>query len=118
MPGYVAISAIPRQALPPKALIVAVTPLLDDRMIGAVADLHGRGLDVAVVEIPAEFFLGEAETETDAVARRIWELRRDTVRRRFSRHGVPIAVWDPEEPFERALMEVEQFRRHITRARV
>ncbi len=112
------ISAIPRQALPPKALVVAVTPLLDDRIIGAVADLHGRGLDIAVVEIPAELFLDEAETDTDAVARRIWELQRDTVRRRFSRHGVPIAMWDPEEPFERALMEVEQFRRHVTRARV
>lgn len=111
------ISAIPRQALPPKALIVAVTPLLDERIVAAVADLHGRGLDVAVVEIPAEFFLDEAESETDAIARRIWELRRDTVRRRFSRHGVPIARWDPEEPFERALMEVEQFRRHVTRAR-
>ena len=29
------ISAIPRQSLPSKALIVAVTPLLDDRIIAA-----------------------------------------------------------------------------------
>lgn len=112
------IPAIPRQALPAKALIVAVTPLLDDRIIGAVADLHGRGLDVAVVEIPAEHFLDEPETQTDAIARRIWELERDTVRRRFTRHGVPMAVWEPNEPFEQALMEVEAYRRHMTRARV
>ncbi len=112
------ISAIPRQALPPKALIVAVTPLLDDRIISAVADLHGRGFDVAVVELPAEAFLEEPESETDAIARRIWELERDTLRRRFSRHGVPIARWKPEEPFEQALVEVEAFRRQLTRARV
>lgn len=112
------ISALPRQALPTKALIVAVTPLLDDRIIAAIADLHGRGLDVGVVEIPAEALLEEPGTETDALARRIWELERDTVRRRFARAGVAITVWDPDEPFERALMEVEQFRRHVTRTRV
>ena len=112
------ISAIPRQSLPSKALIVAVTPLLDDRIIAAVADLHGRGLDVAVIEIPAEHFLDAPKDETDAIARRIWELHRETIRRQFSRHGVPIAVWSPDEPFERALMEVEAYRRHMTRARV
>lgn len=112
------IAAIPRQALPTKALVVAVTPLLDERIVGAIADLHGRGLDVAVVEIPAESFLDVPATETDRLARRIWELQRDTVRRRFARHGVPIAVWHPDEPFEQALMEVEQFRRHVARARV
>jgi uncharacterized protein (DUF58 family) len=112
------ISAIPRQALPTKAMIVAVTPLLDDRIIAAVADLHGRGLDVAVVEVRAESFLDPPTKDTDVLARRIWELQRDTVRRRFARHGVPITVWDPEEPFERPLMEVEQFRRHVARARV
>jgi hypothetical protein len=71
-----------------------------------------------VVEIPAEHFLDEPENQTDAIARRIWELERDTVRRRFTRHGVPMAVWEPEEPFEQALMEVEAYRRHVTRARV
>ncbi|GMQ85146.1 MAG: DUF58 domain-containing protein [Acidimicrobiia bacterium] len=112
------ISAIPRQSLPSKALIVAVTPLLDDRIISAIADLHGRGLDVAVIEIPAEHFLDTPDDQTDAIARRIWELGRETTRRRFSRHGVPIAVWSPNEPFERPLMEVQAYRRHMTRARV
>jgi len=112
------ISAVPRQALPSKALIVALTPLLDDRIIAVVADLHGRGLDLAVIEIPAEHFLDDPENETEAVARRVWELRRDTVRRRFSGHGIPMSVWSPEEPFERALMEVEAYRRHMSRARV
>ncbi len=112
------VAAIPRQALPSKALIVAVTPLLDDRMIGAVAALHGRGLDVAVVEIAAEHFLEEPDEETDAIARRIWELQRDIVRRRFTSHGVPMAVWYPDDPFEQPLMEVEAYRRHMTRARV
>ena len=112
------VSAIPRQALPTKALIIAVTPLLDDRIIGAVADLHGRGLDVAVIEIAAEQFLEEPDGETNAIARRIWELERDTVRRRFTRHGVAMAVWQKDQPFEQPLMEVEAYRRHMTRARV
>ena len=73
---------------------------------------------MAVIEIADEHFLEQPDGETDAIARRIWELQRDVVRRRFTRHGVPMAVWYPDDPFEQPLMEVEAYRRHMTRARV
>ncbi len=54
---------IPVRALPPQALVLALTPLLDDRMVEALADVRGRGADVAVVEIDPVPFVPQA---TDA----------------------------------------------------
>jgi uncharacterized protein (DUF58 family) len=42
------VSVIPSRVLPPQALVVAVTPLLDDRAIEALADLRSRRYDLAI----------------------------------------------------------------------
>ena len=112
------VSAVPRRALPAKALIIGLSPLLDERAINAFADLRGRGFDVVVMEIPAEQFVAEPTTEDQCLARRIWELQRDATRSRFLRHGIATVRWNPEEPFQRALGEVEAFRRNAMRAQV
>ncbi len=110
------VSAVPRRALPAKALIVGLSPLLDERAVLAFADLRGRGFDLVVIEIPAEPFVDEPTTPEEHLARRIWELQRAATRNRFVRHGIATVRWDPEEPFQRALAEVEAFRRNATRA--
>ena len=45
------LDVIPRRTLPPKALVIALTPLLDERAAGALIDLRARGFDLAIVEI-------------------------------------------------------------------
>jgi len=45
------IDVIPTGILPPKALILALSPLLDERTLGALLDVRGRGFDVAVIEL-------------------------------------------------------------------
>ena len=45
------VSVIPARTLPPHALVLAVTPLLDPRAAAALADLRGRGYDLAIVEV-------------------------------------------------------------------
>jgi uncharacterized protein (DUF58 family) len=112
------ISGIPLRVLPAKALIICLTPLLDDRVIDAIADLKGRRFDIAIVEIPAEEFVGPTTSRIGQTARRIWELERSATRSALVRHGIPVVRWNPSEPFETALMEVETFRRHATRTRV
>ena len=112
------VNAVPRRALPAKSLIIGLSPLLDDRAVNAFADLRGRGFDLAVVEIPAEVFVTDPTTPEEGVARRIWELQRDSTRNRFVRHGIATVRWNPEDPFQRALAEVEAFRRNAMRARV
>jgi uncharacterized protein (DUF58 family) len=45
------ISTVPRRTLPPQALVLALTPLIDDRSEAALLDLRGRGFDLVVIEI-------------------------------------------------------------------
>ena len=45
------IDLIPRRVLPAKALVIALSPLLDQRSVGALVDLRARGFDVAVIEV-------------------------------------------------------------------
>jgi uncharacterized protein (DUF58 family) len=112
------VSAVPRRALPAKALIIGLSPLLDERAANAFADLRGRGFDLAVVEIPAELFVVEASNQDERLAHRIWELHREATRNRFLRHGIAAVRWNPDRPFQQALAEVEAFRRNAMRARV
>ena len=45
------IDHVPTRTLPPQALVVALTPLLDERSIRALLDLRGRGFDLDVIEL-------------------------------------------------------------------
>src|SRR2546423_15075622 len=45
------IDVLPRGTLPAKALVLALTPLLDDRAVSALLDLRARGFDLVVIEV-------------------------------------------------------------------
>lgn len=106
------IDVIPRRTLPSKALVIAVTPLLDERASRALLDLRGRGFDLAIVEISPLGFVEAGAAELDRVAFRLWRLRREALRGRFLHAGVPVAVWDDEARLVGALEEVKAFRRY------
>lgn len=110
------VDLIPPRSLPPKALIVALSPLLDERAIQALLDLRGRGFDVAIIEIAPEGYLAEPADAFAATARRLWRLQREVLRDRFRRLGVPVAAWSPKEPLDAVLEEVRAFRRYARRA--
>ncbi|MFY9579281.1 MAG: DUF58 domain-containing protein [Gaiellaceae bacterium] len=105
------IDVLPRRTLPPKAMVIALTPLLDDRAAGALLDLRARGFDLVVVEISPQPFMPPPSGEVSSVARRVWELRREALRSRFQEAGVPIAVWNDERALAEGLEEVTTFRR-------
>jgi uncharacterized protein (DUF58 family) len=111
------IDVLPRRTLPPKAMVIALTPLLDDRAVGALLDLRARGFDLVVVEISPEPFLPAPSGELASLARRIWTLRRETMRAHFQEAGVPVAVWDDERGLAEGLEEVTTFRRRGRLAR-
>jgi uncharacterized protein (DUF58 family) len=112
------IEVIPRRTLPPKAIVVALTPLLDDRAAGALLDLRARGFDLVVVEISPEPFFPAPGTDVERLGRRLWRLRREALRARFERAGVAVASWDDRRGLAAALEEVTAFRRHARLARV
>jgi uncharacterized protein (DUF58 family) len=109
---------VPRRTLPPQALVVALTPLLDDRAATALLDLRARGFDLVVIEISPLALVVRKQGEMGDIAHRLWRLRRDAVRGRFERAGVPVAVWDDDSSLTVALEEVEAFRRQARTARV
>jgi uncharacterized protein (DUF58 family) len=109
------ISIVPRQMLPPKALVVAVTPLVDERSMRALFDLRARGFDLAVIEISPVPFTKPGPLRADALAHRLWLLRRAAVRTQFERFGVPVTEWHGEQPLQVPVASASAFRRRIRR---
>jgi uncharacterized protein (DUF58 family) len=107
--SYVAhdVTAVPPAILPSRALVLAITPLLDERGARALIDLCARGHDVAVIEIDAPALLG---ARRDAVTR-LWTLRRAAMRARLAELGATTATWDGARPLETVLEEVTASRR-------
>jgi uncharacterized protein (DUF58 family) len=105
------LEVIPRRTLPPKSLVVAITPLLDDRSLGALFDLRGRGYDLSVIELSPLPFVPPGRRETERLAYRLWTMERDALRARFLGMGVPVVTWRRGEPLDPALAMVTRFRR-------
>ena len=110
------VDVLPRHMLPPRSLIVALTPLLDDRSASALLDLRGRGFDLAVVEISPLPYVPPGKGDRAELAHRIWLLERDVARARFERAGVAVGTWDDQTSLVGALEEVRAFRRFAARA--
>jgi uncharacterized protein (DUF58 family) len=106
------LDVIPPRTLPPRALVIALSPLLDERAVGALVDLRARGFDLAVVELSPFPFVPEGETETKRLAYRLWRLRREALRSKYAALGVPIVEWHDGVPMEAVVEEVRAFRRH------
>lgn len=104
------VSLIPPRVLPPKALVVALTPLVDARFVGALEDLRGRRFDVAVVEVDPVPLLAPPRTEAERVARRLWLLEREAARGRLAALGIGVATWGASD-LDTALEEVRTYRR-------
>ncbi len=115
--AWKAIGVVPPRTLPPQALVIALTPLLDERSVHALLDLRARGFDVAVVEISPLPFVEPGRGRARELAFRLWKLRREALRGEFVAAGIPVAEWRDGEPLAAALGEVTAYRRHAGVAR-
>jgi uncharacterized protein (DUF58 family) len=111
------LDVVPRRTLPPHALVLAISPLLDERATDALLDLRARGFDLAVVEVSPLEYVGPGPAPADALAHRLWGLKREAQRTRYERAGVPVAVWTGDVSLAGALEEVRAFRRYARSAR-
>jgi len=111
------IVAVPARVLPPHAVVVALTPLLDERSINALLDLRARGYDLAVIETSPLSFVDPGQTEVEELAFRLWQLRRDSLRQRLRQNGVAVAEWRAESPLAVPIEEVGAFRRYARAGR-
>ena len=105
------LEVLPPRVLPPAAMVVALTPLLDPRSLGALSDLHHRGFDLLVLEIAPERLVGSALKRSDPLALRVWRAQREVRRHRLQRQGVTVVEWPPEAPLEVVLAQAREYRR-------
>jgi uncharacterized protein (DUF58 family) len=94
---------VPAPALPNGALVYAVTPLADDRVLDVLRDLAERGNPVVVVEIPT----GEPNVDpadlAAGLALRLWRLDRQALRFSLVERGIPVVSWDGSGRLDLAL---------------
>jgi uncharacterized protein (DUF58 family) len=92
-------SRLPRAALPPGALVVAFSPLLDHRFVESLRDMRERGFSLIVIDVmnaeppPRRAFAA-------AAARRIWHLEQQAIRFSLRELGVPVVAWDGRTPLD------------------
>jgi uncharacterized protein (DUF58 family) len=111
------VEVIPTRTLPPGALVLALTPLADDRALAALAALRARGFDLAVVDVSATGRTPASSGELGELAHRLWVLRHEGLRARYRRLGVPVVEWDGLTPLAGSLAELREARRYARTVR-
>jgi len=111
------VDVLPPRSLPPKALVLALTPLIDARTPPGLLDLRARGYDLVVVEVSPVPFVEPEGDELAQLSYRLWRLSREATRARYQRAGVPVVEWLDGVPLNVPLEEVAAFRRFARPAR-
>jgi uncharacterized protein (DUF58 family) len=88
------LTRLPPPALPRGALVYAVTPLVDDRVLDVLRDLAERGNPVVVVEVPAGEPRVEPGDAAEQLALRLWRLDREALHFSLQERGIPVLPWD------------------------
>jgi uncharacterized protein (DUF58 family) len=101
---------VPSRLVPPQALVLALSPLLDDAVAAALANLRSRGYDLALLEIPPLPYLAATP---DALAPRLIALERDLLRARLRARGITVVEWPDQTPLEPAIRSLEEARRNL-----
>ncbi len=84
---------LPRAALPPGALIVVFSPLLDQRFIESLRNMRERGFTMLVVDVLNAQPPVRRRSE-DRMARQIWQMERDAISFSLGELGIPVVPWD------------------------
>ena len=96
---------VPPRILPPQALVLALSPLLDPRFARAATDLAARGFDLVVIAVsPAPAARAAVRPGPIAdLAARLWDLERRPEIDGLRRRGVTVVGWDGVAPLDAAL---------------
>jgi len=92
-------SRLPRAALPPGALVIAFSPLLDGRFVEALRDMRERGFALIVVDV-LNTEPPHRRAFADNLARRIWRLEQEAIRFSLRELGIPVVPWDGTAPLD------------------
>ena len=93
---------LPRAALPPGALIIVFSPLLDRRLIEALRDLRERGSPCwwSMCSMPCRTAVTD---RVPGLARRIWRMEQQAIRFSLRELGIPVVHWDGQQSLDEPL---------------
>jgi uncharacterized protein (DUF58 family) len=84
---------LPRAALPPGALVIVFSPLLDQRFVEALRDMRERGFTLLIIDV-LNATPPSRPRITDRLARRIWKMEQEAIRFSLRELGIPVVRWD------------------------
>ena len=94
-----------------RALVVALTPLLDEEAAVRLAVLRRRGASVAAVDTLPDDALPAVADLVDAIACRLWLLEREMLAARLGDIGVPVIRWAGAGSLDTVLVDLARMAR-------
>ena len=101
-----ALSGVPAAALPPGALALVFSPLLDSRAIDAVHALRACGVTPVVIDVRTCEPSPEPGIANADLAARLWRVEHRLDLRGFRRSGIPVVGWDGTESLDVAFSKL------------
>jgi uncharacterized protein (DUF58 family) len=90
---------LPRAALPPGALVIVFSPLLDQRFVEALRDMRERSFTMLIVDV-LNVDPPVRPRVTDRLARRIWKMEQEAIRFSLRELGIPVVRWNGTDPLD------------------
>lgn len=102
------LTQLPEAMLPPGALIIVLTPLVDDAFSRMLGRLAAQGRDIAVIALRTDEVCAHIapRSVTHPWVRRMWLLERAEQLRNLRRLGMRAVNWSPSLPIETALLKL------------
>jgi uncharacterized protein (DUF58 family) len=94
-----------------RALVIALTPLLDEEAAVRLAVLRRRGASVAAVDTLPDDALPATTDLVDAIACRLWLLEREVLAGRLGDIGVPVIRWAGAGSLDTVLVDLARIAR-------
>jgi uncharacterized protein (DUF58 family) len=100
----------PRAALPPGAIVVAFSTMLDTEFALSLIDLRRRGHTVVAVDVlEGAPFIGEK----DPLFNRMWAMQRSFMYRDMATIGVDLVSWSSDNTLDQSMRLVPEHRRPV-----
>jgi len=101
----------PRAAIPPGAIVVAFSTLLDTEFALSLIDLRRRGHVVVAVDVLQG---SPFAAEQDPLVERMWALQRSAMYRDMGTVGVDVVAWQADRTLDHSMRAVPDRRRPVT----
>jgi len=108
--------ALVHRLIPPDAIVIAISALVDDRFSNTLTSLRARGQSVHVIE-PVTYWPAQTVARrkggefTPAAAWRVYSLQQQVTRARLAESGMSVIPWDEAQPIESVLLALRMRQR-------